>query len=134
MEESYSFQAVTEGQTKSTLNLYLSIVKLQPDPITFLEQIYGSLCSAVEKEPILDLDNPFTDSPAYQRIIIAETVGLILSVSNEHIATLHENLVDLKSMIDSGEFDDDDDNDEEGDDLFDGDDSDDDSDSEELDD
>jgi hypothetical protein len=93
---------VNNELTTKALNLYFEINK-RPDMVMFLEQIYGSICDSLEIEPEMDLDNPYSDSPNYQRSIVCETVKSILSLSEELTSELSVKLNEMLAHIEEVE-------------------------------
>jgi len=93
---------VNNELTTKALNLYFEINK-RPDMVMFLEQIYGSICDSLEIEPEVDLDNPYADSPNYQRTIVCETVKSILSLSEENTSELAVKLNEILAHIEEVE-------------------------------
>lgn len=97
-----TLNAISITDKKQALHDYLEICK-KTEVVMFLERIYHAFCEQLELEPIVDLSNPYVDSPHYQRLIISQTVALILSDTFEKSVGITEMLSEFLELLNDSE-------------------------------
>ncbi len=58
----------------------------------FLEQVYRNLCDRLNLDPAVDLTTAYVDSALYQRLIISETIIILLSLDEIHLNLVNSDL------------------------------------------
>jgi hypothetical protein len=85
-----ALKLITDSVLKETVMAFLGVISAPEDAIMYLDAIHTEMCSMMEFETNIPDDNPFVDSPSYQRDIISETLLLLFSLDQEKLVLAHE--------------------------------------------